>query len=88
MSVLRGRQSWYPDVGFCFLSFESIIFFSYLVTSSLFSLKKKKNLWKILTFVSHIIISVSPHQLPNIHSYIKLFPPLQTLLLLIPLYLL
>ena len=87
MSVLRGRQSWYPDVGFCFLSFESIIFFLPCHLFTIF-LKKKKKLWKILTFVSHIIISVSPHQLPNIHSYIKLFPPLQTLLLLIPLYLL
>ena len=28
----------------------------------------------------------SPHQLPNIHTCIKLFSPMQTLLLLIPLY--
>ena len=72
MSVLRGRQSWYPDVGFCFLSFESIIFFSYLVTSSLFSLKRKKNCGKSLHLypTSLFQFSTSTPQYPFLYQVI------------------
>lgn len=49
MSVLRGRQSQFPDAGFCFLSFESIICFFPCHPFTIFlKKKKKKNCGKFL----------------------------------------
>ena len=72
-------------MGFCFLSFESIIFFLPCHLFTIFLKKKKKKIVENpYICIPHHYFS-SPHQLPNIHSCIKLFPPVQTLLLLIPL---
>lgn len=72
MSVLRGRQSQYPDVGFCFLSFESVIFFCPCHLFTIFLKKKKKHCGKFLhSYTTSLFqFSTSAPQYPYLYQVV------------------